>query len=783
MALEEIVVTARKREESLQDVPLSITAFSSQMIERASIRHVEDVAKLTPSLIFESVFVPQDTRPVIRGVSSTRGRQPVGILLDGIDVSSDALLTSGGGVGLNLRLVDVERIEVVKGPQSALYGRTAFVGAINYISKRPSDEFEGRFFSDVGDNGQMEFTGSVSGPVSDTVGVRLNASYAEHNGFYTNRISGDKIGGFESYGGALGVEFQPNDDFRVNLRVSYSEDKNEPEAKYVLNSANGGTSPVPLPPGTQPLIDQGVFPASNFLPPNGQFLLPTAIEISTDPRTGEDYTGSEIDAFYSSLLTEYDFGDITLNTWTGYSEVDGFYLVDSDYYGEPDTNVLFPVPGGVAEPLPNTFESHATTTAKQFNQEVRIGDLESDGFRWAVGGLYWDENYDMEARNVITVVVGLPGLSSAALNTRLANPTVAQPVFRNTEHWSVYGILEYDITEQLALSVEARYSDESFDYQWFSGGTVAVSVFGPPAGIGAPGTQFNASASEDFFAPKVVLEYQATDDAMFYASVSKGVKPGGFSTVAAPNLDNARFTAEKLWNYELGTKTTWADGRLTANGSVFFMDYTDKQFQTLIPDATSPTGITGKTVNAANSEIKGFEVDLVAAPTDELSLSFGYAYLDTKYTDFTLFTTSAVSVAFTTGCTPAEVGGVPGCINDFSGNQIERQPNHAMSASGTYSVPVTDSFNAFATVDVQYQSKRFINTSERFFFGAYWNVDARLGVEAEKWSIFAYGENIFEDDTVRGGTGMGDFTAFGNAAFALNAPPKDQYGVRLSYSW
>ncbi len=130
-ALEEIVVTARKREESLQDVPLSITAFSADFIEKNGIRSIDDVAKLTPSLVFETAFVPQDTRPVIRGLSATRGRQPIGVLLDGIDVSSESLLTGGGGIGVNLRLVDVERIEVVKGPQSALYGRVAFGGAIN----------------------------------------------------------------------------------------------------------------------------------------------------------------------------------------------------------------------------------------------------------------------------------------------------------------------------------------------------------------------------------------------------------------------------------------------------------------------------------------------------------------------------------------------------------------------------------------------------------------------------------------------------------------------------
>ncbi len=639
-------------------------------------------------------------------------------------------------------------------------------------------------FTDVGNNGQFEFTGSVSGPVvEDTLALRVNASYAQHDGFYTNSISGEKVGDYESIGGAIAARFTPNEQFTVDARVSYSEDEAGPAAQYYVGFANGGTAPLPMPAGAQPLIDQGIFPAVLNQAPPGELLAPTSIALSLDPLTGEDYEGSETEALYTSLLTEYDLGGIRLNTWTGYSKVDGEYRVDTDFFGLPAAPVLFPTPGGVAEPLGSSFLSDASTTAEQFNQEIRIGDLESDGLRWAIGGLYWDENYDMDARNVITVVVGLPGLSSAELNTQLANPQVSQPVFRNTEHWSVYGIVEYDISDQFAVSLEARYSDESFDYQWFSGGTVAVSVFGPAGGITGPGTQFNASASEDFFAPKLTLEYEATDDALLYATISKGVKPGGFSTVAAPDLNNARYIREKLWNYELGAKTTWADGRLQLNGSVFLLDYTDKQFQTLIPDDDSPNGVTGKTVNAADSEVLGLEIDLTAAPTDNLSLGFGYTLLDSEYKDFTNFATSAVSVALAGVCEATTVNGAPGCNIIADGNSIERSPKHSLRGTIGYTVPITSDMDAFAEVDAQYQAKRYIDVNELHWFGSYWNVDTRIGVETEEWSIFAYGRNILDDDTPRGGTGTGDFHPFGSAAFALNAAPKSQYGVRASYAW
>jgi iron complex outermembrane receptor protein len=154
------------------------------------------------------------------------------------------------------------------------------------------------------------------------------------------------------------------------------------------------------------------------------------------------------------------------------------------------------------------------------------------------------------------------------------------------------------LSDRLTASIEGRYSEESFDYQWFAGGTVAVSVFGPAGGITGPGEQFNASADESFFAPAFSLDYTINDDAMVYARIAKGVKPGGFSTVAAPRVENARYTEETLWNYEIGLKSTWLDNRVVFNSSIFYMDYGDKQFQTLIPDDTQPNGVAGLTVNA-----------------------------------------------------------------------------------------------------------------------------------------------------------------------------------------
>jgi outer membrane receptor protein involved in Fe transport len=200
--LEEVVVTARKTAENLQDVPASITAIGSTQLEREGVSDIKDVARLTPGLIFDLGFVPQDSRPQIRGLPATRGKPPVGILIDNIDVSSESIQTAGGGMIGNVRLMDLERIEVVKGPQSVLYGRAAFGGAINYVTAKPS--LDGGFVklnAEVGQYGRAEARMIANGALSDTVAVRGSVSYAQHDGFYRNSISGSKVGGFDSKGG------------------------------------------------------------------------------------------------------------------------------------------------------------------------------------------------------------------------------------------------------------------------------------------------------------------------------------------------------------------------------------------------------------------------------------------------------------------------------------------------------------------------------------------------------------------------------------------------------
>ncbi|MGB1876695.1 MAG: TonB-dependent receptor, partial [Rhodospirillaceae bacterium] len=337
--IEEILVTARKREESLQEIPMSITAFDAAALERNRIQNIDDLAKYTPGLVFDGGFVPQDTRPQIRGLPATRGRPPVGIMIDGIDVSSESMLTAGGGMLANLRLIDAERIEVVKGPQSALYGRVAFGGAINYISKKPGDEFTGNFTADVGDYGQFELRGALSGPVSDKVSLGINAAFAKHDGYYENALDGQELGGFESGGFSIAAHFEPTDNFTMDTRVSYSEDNYAPRAQTLLSLSTNSSVAIDLPASAVGLLIPGTFgptplPAQAFVPRFGEITSSGQVFLSQDAITGERFNGSTLDSLIISNVIEYELdNNISLTSWTGYTRAEATQNQDVDFFG------------------------------------------------------------------------------------------------------------------------------------------------------------------------------------------------------------------------------------------------------------------------------------------------------------------------------------------------------------------------------------------------------------------------------------------------------------------
>lgn len=236
--IEEIVVVARKVSENLQEVPLAITALGEDEISRLGIRNLSDITQQDTSVQFDEGFSPSDTRVTIRGLSPTRGRPNVATLIDGIDVGSEGVSNPGGSTLVNPRLLDIAQVEIVKGPQSALYGRSAFAGAIQYITKDPADYLSGKINVDVNDQEDKELYGSISIPLTDALGMMANGYVWDNRGYYRNAVTNSYIGGGDGAGVALTFKWVPTDTLDMKLRIEYTDDETQPIAQVGLNPYN-----------------------------------------------------------------------------------------------------------------------------------------------------------------------------------------------------------------------------------------------------------------------------------------------------------------------------------------------------------------------------------------------------------------------------------------------------------------------------------------------------------------------------------------------------------------
>ncbi len=444
--VEEIIVSARKREESLQDVPIAINAITAEEIAQKGINSIADITKGLSSVEFDEGAAKSDTRITIRGLAPTRGRQNVAVLVDGIDVSTEAISNSGGGVLLNTRLVDIERIDVLKGPQMALYGRSAFAGAIQYITKDPSDVFESTFSMDANAEDQYNAAMGLSGPVfGDKLGLRFNAAWWDEKGFYDNAITGDSLADDEGYGLALTAKSQVTDTVTLKFRAEYQDQQSGPSATAFLKfndetllpeaSRTPFTDPVsgitypaefrcfeqlasiaynaaldarnarlydpsytPTGPDTavpnvlyssphcETAVASVVGPAKNFREGD--------IAVSPNPFTNQDYEGIDRQLIRLSLVADWDVAWGTLSSHTGYIHEDAVENADNGKFAfRTDPSTVSPLTGApYSNGGVNAFLLTTDKLTTQFSQELMFRTNLDGPWQGTLGGLYWKEN-------------------------------------------------------------------------------------------------------------------------------------------------------------------------------------------------------------------------------------------------------------------------------------------------------------------------------------------------------------------------------------------------------
>jgi outer membrane receptor protein involved in Fe transport len=604
--------------------------------------------------------------------------------------------------------------------------------------------------------------------------LRLNGVYSDFDVFFDNEVSGERLGGWKTQGVAAALRFAPSEAVDFTLRMSYTDDEMEPRPSYYFGQAvPGRNQPLALPSNVVGVrigapvgatTGGSVLPASIPYPLLGEARNADQVLLSVDPATGADYVGGDMETFITSLVGEIDVGFGTLSSWTGYTTGNALSRADADFFGAASTIVARPSVG-TGEPLPAAQVTDIYSEVEQFSQELRLGTLDTeDRFRWAVGGLYWKEDYS--SVNTSVFISGFfrnppnaPAGWSAGREIAQRGPLPGDLNFRNTTHTSGYLMADFKFNDRFTGSAEARYSNEDFDYLF--GRPIALNIV-PATGALIPFTGFTAptfrpSNSSSFFAPKLNLNFTPNDDLLFYATVSKGVKPAGFLNVGVvTDVNDAFYKPETLWNYEIGTKTEWMDGRLRVNAAYFHMVYTDRINQLLVPDTRSPQGTSNLVVNTGEAKVDGLELEVTAALADGLTFNAGYTYLDPRFTDSEVPNTAPLGVGGAGNCRLGTVGTLQVCFTNTNGNQLEQSAKHALVASLDYRRPLANDWELTTQLAAQYRSKRYLSPDNRIWLPAFTNVDAQIGFQSEKYTVTLYGTNLFDYDKPVSAQSYGD---------------------------
>lgn len=723
--IEEIVITARKREESLQRVPVAVAAFSEQRIDQEAIRTLDDIAALTPFLQFDTGFWPSDTRVSIRGLFARSGRPSAAILIDGIDASGEAFQSAGGSALLNQRLLDIERIEVVRGPQSALYGRAAFAGAINFVTRRPSMDWEAEALLDLGDAGRREVRGVLSGPLlADQLAFRLLGSRFEENGFYRNPNTGSLLGGGSTDGFGLGLLWVPAEDWSAYLNTTWSSAANAPQAVAAVK-ANEILGPID---GVQLAAVTGVIRAGE-----------SDINVSPDPSTGRDFPGTEDNTFRSNIIVEGNLGFATLRSLTSY--------VYSDQRLRIDTTQQF----GIDGPTPGAGGANAgIATANdyrwrfnQYQQELVLISPDADtSITWLAGiNGYFEDGSDI---NRSRIWYRDPNFSLCAQGVPCSfeqTSPLGKRIQRDTTSVSGFGLLGFQLLDSLKFTAEARYIYDrvkvATDTRTFTG---QLSPF--PFQL----EDVSDSVSDTNLLPRFTLDYTPAENILLYTSVAKGIKPPTYNTtdLAAPELN--RVGREKLWSYEVGAKTSWLDEMLLFNVALYYNDYRDQQIRVQFEGAPPTTFIPRSgTTNAAKSRIRGTEIELVWMPMEQLTLSASHAWTQGDFLDYNL---SVIQPDPTVLASSEKVkAGNPEA--DFTGNDMPGIPRNSVSLLARYQQPLVPGIEWFGQVTGQYEGRRKTDVANLVTLDSYWLANLQVGLQGERWELIGYVNNVTDDRTIR----------------------------------
>ena len=572
-ALDDVIVTAQRREQSLQDVPIAITAFNSETLERTAATGISDVAAKAPGVTLTQ-FNIGEPQLYIRGVgtsSDSAASDPsIGFSIDEVSIGR-----SGASA---LSFLDIERVEILRGPQGTLYGRNASGGALNIYTRKPVFEDSGSITARIGSFNEYGLEGVVNRQLGDEAALRFAARYTTNDGYAESLPSGDGLEGGTSWGARLSV-LKDSGDWSFLVSGDYSSDDMDGHARIPVTAS--GTAPAFV-----TLINTlraGLNVRQSFSSPD-----------NFQERTNFGLTGRiehSGDAFDFVSLTSYR---------------------DNDYSWRDNLGGL-PFPA-----FPLEVDDRAAEEAKQFSQEFRLVSKPDSNISWVAGAYFFQEEIERTERFIVRAALPIAPPSFGGDTTFFQEAT--------NRSFAVFGQANIPFADIWELTLGARWTH---DYREIH--QVAIDNEGganPPAGIplGPSGAPYNVRGDESFSEPtwKIALAVEPIDNVRFYASYDRGYKAGSFPSTAQSGVQALMpLASELLDNYEIGVKSTLM-GRLRFNAAAFKLDYTDLQVYELL-------GLALVTSNA-QAEVEGFEIETALAITNNLTIGGSYTSLDAKFT-------------------------------------------------------------------------------------------------------------------------------------------------------
>ena len=762
VGLEEIVVTAQKRAENLQDVPISVAAVSSQSVADLHATTLQGLQGSVPNVqINNYTTVPTTAVYTIRGIGIIEpdpyAGNTVSIVVDG--------LPQFFSLGALADIYDVERIEVLRGPQGTLFGANTTGGVVNVVNTQPQKDFGGKLDLTYGNYNHWQAAGVLNVPVSDTLAARFVVSHDQRDGWITNVVDGRDLGRVNVTLFRGIVKYAPTSDFDLTLSGEYDRVRNGSpvvvqgalpgEAAYVPTGFRGQYVSPCLPAGQRCHAPKKYLAGQNFGPtlpngfgPNGPG--GTVVDPIKDIENLDSYSGTMTVNVRNTAI-----GDIT--AITGYKHFDDINFTDQG--------------GGSVW----SVDTRRQTRGWQISQELRTAVDISDGIKLQVGGFYLKDHYNHQSDLRLDF--------SGPITYNFLNNTVTKgfPGFhvRNLEDQDNYSISGFaqtyiNLTDKLRLQAGIRYTHEQTKMLASAANSLAaisgITTFEATEPNGTPNLSFGVIApprgvkSWNNVGWKLGLDYKVTDDVMLYGYWARGFKSGGFTGRIAIAQDIGPYDPEHVDTYEAGIKTDLLDHRLRMNLSSFYTNYRDMQLAVIgfaVDPNSGQTLQTNSIINAASSHIKGFEAEVAAVPVRGLTFAASLAYLSAKYSDF----------LFATG------GG--GTI-DLKGQRLQNAPKWSGSISATYEFPI-GSMNGRIRGQYNFQSEKLltnIRDTPRSRVQPQHIVNANADLEINKnFTVGVFATNLFDNRYINAAN---DFPGvLGPVSYA---PPR-QFGVSGTFKF